>query len=77
MPAKTGWTVTSQRPFQEFTDSGQIVSGKEVTFRTDSNYVGTIFIPDSVYGNIDQVKDLINKEVSRIMAVHTLSGTAG
>lgn len=69
------WQVTNQEPAQEFPTNGNPVTGKRITFTTSTGYSGTVFVPDPVYAQPDQVKEIIANEVRRVVAIHTLTGT--
>jgi hypothetical protein len=73
--ADYSWQVTGQAPDQQINQNGDIVNGKLVTFTVNpQGYTGTIFIPDVIYGNIDATREMIQREVDNIVAVHQLSG---
>lgn len=45
-----GWAVTSQAPDQVIvSDSGQVQTGTQVYFATESGNTGSIFVPDQHY----------------------------
>lgn len=69
------WTVTAQTPETVFDNNGNSTTGKQVSFTVQpSGYQGQVFIPDSVYANVEGVRERIQGEVDIVMAVHNLSG---
>lgn len=69
------WQVTGQTPEQQFDASGNTTTGKLISFSVSpQGYQGTVFVPDSVYANVDDVRTLIQAEVDRVVAVHALTG---
>jgi len=74
---KVSWTVTSQSPSTKFGPDGNPIEGKDVNFETTIGYKGTVFIPDSVYGDPSAVRQMIASEVQTVAAIHGLSGTTG
>lgn len=69
------WNVVSQSPTQKFDSNGNPIDGKTVTFKTSTGYEGSLFVPDPVYAQPDQVKEMILGEVKRVAAIHALSGS--
>lgn len=69
------WSVVSQQNDQQFDLSGNVVTGKTITFSIlPQGYTGSLFVPDVIYANTDAVKEAIQMEVDQIVAVHQLTG---
>lgn len=69
------WEVTSQANEQQIDATGNLVTGKNVTFTImPTGYTGTLFIPDVIYANTDAAREAIQREVDAVVAVHNLTG---
>ena len=69
------WQVTGQTQDTEFDPQGNAVPGKRVAFTVQpSGYTGSVFIPDSVYVNIDAVRERIQAEASMVSQIHGMTG---
>lgn len=73
--AEYTWQVTGQTQETQFDTLGNAIPGKQVTFTVQpSGYVGSVFIPDSVYANVDAVRERIQAEASMVSAIHGMTG---
>lgn len=69
------WIVTSQQPDQyDFTAPGNPVLGTVIFFSTAAGNNGSLFVPQSVYGNLKHVKSLIAAKVRQVDEVGALAG---
>lgn len=75
MDTPVTWKVVSQQQTQQFDPNGNPINGKNVTIETTTGYKGSVFVPDSVYSQPDQVKELLANEAKSVVAVHGLTGT--
>lgn len=69
------WEVTNQSQTTKFDNAGNEIPGKNVTYKTSTGYEGTVFVPDSVYGDPSNVRDIINAQVKDVAGVHGLKGS--
>lgn len=76
-PNAPAWWVESQRETTEVTGAGRLVTGVEVTYSTRGGHTGTVFIPDSTYAHLDQVKATIQAAADHADAVANLSADGG
>lgn len=71
--AATTWQVTAQQQTTALYGT-RFVRGVEVQFTTGLGHSGSVFIPQDVYGNTDQVKAMIAAAAVQMDAVGSLSG---
>jgi hypothetical protein len=77
MPAPVTYQVTAVVPKVEYGSQGQQVAGKSITFATSTGYEGTVFVADSILGDVDRVKAAIEAEVRIVVAAQQIAGTIG
>ena len=69
------WQVTGQTQETAFDTQGNQVEGKRIQFTVSpSGYVGTVFIPDTLYANVDAVRERIAAEAAMVSAIHGMTG---
>lgn len=68
------WQVTSQQEVMEPDQSGNIVRGVRVYFTTSTGASGSVFVPATVYGNVDSVRAMLQAQVDATSAVAGLNG---
>ena len=73
-PQPTGWRVLGQAPSTQADQTGRFVRGMVVQFVTATGVNGEVFVPDSVYGNTDTVRQIIAQKAASIDAVANLGG---
>ena len=69
----TGWQVTGQSPTTVPSPSGTVERGMNVTFRTSTGVLSTVFVPDSMY-TPDNVKNIIAQKAAVLDQVSGLKG---
>lgn len=72
---KTTWTVTSQSPAQQPDAMGNLISGRNIQYQTNTGYTGSVFVPDSVYADVNAVQALLQADVQQVAAVSALGGS--
>lgn len=73
-PQPTGWRVLGQAPSTQADQTGRFVRGMIIQFVTATGVNGEVFVPDSVYGNTDTVRQIIAQKAASIDAVANLGG---
>jgi hypothetical protein len=68
------WTVTSQTETMDLDQTGNAVPGWKISFMTASGQSGSVFVPNTVYSNVDVVKKMISDRVATITAIAGLTG---
>jgi hypothetical protein len=71
----TTWSVTSQQQTTALYGT-RFVRGVEIAFVTGLGHSGSVFVPQDVYSNTDQVKAMVAAAAAQMDAVGSLSGTA-
>jgi hypothetical protein len=76
--AKHAWNVTSAVHDQVInTDAGQTITGSYVYFLiADIGETASVFVPDNIYAQTDQVKRMIEDKVRHVTRVRELAGEA-
>lgn len=69
------WKVTAVAPETQFNSSATPLPGKRVSFTTSIGYDGAVFIPDTVFGDVNAWRPVIEAEVMRVAAAQALTGT--
>lgn len=72
-PGPGGWTVTNQTEVTKPDPSGNFTAGVQVYFTTALGQSGSVFVPDSVYPNVDQVRAMIAARAAIVDQVRQLS----
>lgn len=73
-PAVT-YQVTRVTPDTQFPVGEQPVQGKLVAFTTSTGYAGSVFVPDSVFGDQNAVKGLIEGQVKLVAQAQAITGS--
>lgn len=74
---KVDYRVTGVADDTQFTAGSSPVPGKRVSFSTSTGYDGSVFLPDTVFGDMAAVRALIEATVYQVAAAHGLSGSIG
>lgn len=69
------WQVTGITPDVQATPQNTLVPGKQVAFSLSTGYEGKVFIPDSVFGDVNAVKEAVAIQVRAIVAASAITGT--
>lgn len=69
------YQVTNVVPRTEFGPTSQPIPGKMVTYTTSTGYEGSVFIPDSVFGDLNAMRKVIEGEVMAVARAQALTGT--
>jgi hypothetical protein len=69
------YEVTTVTTDTQFTGSATPVTGKRVGFTTSTGYIGAVFVPDGVFGDLGAVQTLIEAEVRKVAAAQAIAGT--
>lgn len=69
----SGWTVTGQQQKTQLGQGGTFERGYDVSYQTTLGHTGSVFIKDTLYGNIDAVRALIQTAAENSDAVGTLT----
>lgn len=69
------WEVTAVAQDTQYSPTAAPIAGKRVSFTTSTGYAGTVFIPDSVFGDLDAVRQVIDGEVAKVAAAQVITGT--
>jgi hypothetical protein len=73
---QSGWTITGQTQGSVVNDSGQVVQGVNVFFRTGNGTSGSVFVPQNLY-SVDNVRTMIAQQAATIDAIDNLTAEAG
>lgn len=71
------YSVTGVTQETKYNINGTPIPGKNVTFTTSTNYQGTIFIPDTVFGDLTAMRQAIDGEVKAVANAMMITGTIG
>ena len=74
-PASITYKVTGVTPETRYTPTATPVPGKRVTFTTSTGYEGSVFAPDTVFGDLDAVRQLVEGEVRTVAAAQAITGS--
>lgn len=69
------YQVTAISPDRQLNGQSDVVPGKRVTFKTSTGYEGTVFIPDSVFSDMNVVRQLVEAEAMLIAQAQQIAGT--
>jgi hypothetical protein len=69
------WNIVSQVEALEPAPTGQIVRGVRIYFKTSLGNSGSVFVPDTMYGNVDTVREMLQTAVRSSVDIHRLTGT--
>lgn len=72
-PGPGGWTVTSQTEVTKPDPSGNFTTGVQVYFTTALGQQSSVFVPDNIYPNVDQVRQMIAAKAAIVDQVRQLS----
>lgn len=70
-----GYEVTGITQETKYGPNGAPIPGKNVAIKTSSGYEGTLFIPDSVFGDANAMRQAIEGEVKAVGAALGIKGT--
>ena len=70
-----GYEVNAVTQETKYSLTGSPNPGKNVTFTTTTGYEGTLFIPDSIFGDAAAVRQAIEGEVKVVSAALAITGT--
>lgn len=68
------WKVTGTTPTVRFTPGTGPVEGFDVSFVTDTNITGTVFVATAQVSNTAFVAATITERVAHLDAIHNLNG---
>lgn len=68
------WSVVSQVETVEQGVNSQIVRGVRITYKTSLGNSGSVFVPDSVYGNLDTVRQMLADAVKTSTTIQAMQG---
>lgn len=69
------YQVTTVTPETQYGPTATPNPGKRVTFTTSTGYEGSLFVPDSVFGDIAALRVMIEGEVKKVAAAQAVAGT--
>jgi len=69
------YTVTGITPDVQATPANTLVTGKQVAYTMSTGYEGKVFVPDSVFGDVNAVKEAVELQVRAIVAAGAITGT--
>lgn len=72
-----GYEVTGVTQETRYGLNGTPIPGKNVAFKTTAGYEGTLFIPDSVFGDATAMRQALEGEVKAVAAALMITGTVG
>lgn len=72
-----GYEVTGVTQETKYAINGTPIPGKNVAFTTTTGYAGTLFIPDSVFGDTNALRQAIEGEVRSVGAAMSIKGNVG
>lgn len=73
--ADVTYRVTGVAPETQYNQLGTAIAGKRLTITTSAGYEGTLFIPDSVFGDLAAVQQAVEGEVRRVAAALAVAGS--
>lgn len=73
--APVDYRITSVTPETKYTATATPIPGKVVAYSTSTGYEGSAFVPDTAFGNLVTVRQIIEAEVRQVAAVQALTGT--
>lgn len=69
------WKVTAVAPETQYNSSATPIPGKRVSFTTSIGYDGSVFIPDTVFSDVNTWRQIIEAEVMKVAAAQSVAGT--
>ena len=69
------YKVTGVTPETQYTPTATPIPGKKVTFQTSTGYEDAVFIPDTVFGDLDAVRQVIEGVITQVAAAQAITGT--
>lgn len=69
------YQVTRITPDTQFPPGDQPVKGQLVSFTTSSGYAGSVFVPDSMFGDQAAVRQMIEAQVKLVAMAQSIAGT--
>ncbi len=73
--AAVTYQVTAVAPETQYNQLGTAIPGKRLTITTSAGYEGTVFVPDSVFGDLAAVQEAVEGEVRRVAAARAITGS--
>jgi hypothetical protein len=71
------YNVTNVTPETSYGPGATPINGKRVAFSTSVGYDGSIFVPDSIFGDTRAWRAIIEAEVLKVAAAQAVTGTIG
>jgi len=69
----SSWRVTGQQQTMRIGPTGDATHGVEVMFSTGHGVAGSVFVPDSVYADPQQVREAVAARAAQLDAVSTMT----
>lgn len=69
------YRVTTVTADTQYNIQNAPVTGKRITFEMSTGYTGSVFVPDTVFGDMASVRGIIEGEVKMVAAAQAISGT--
>lgn len=69
------YTVVSQYPDMDLGPGGTPVRGVRVMFDLSNGDKGSIFVPNAIYSNLDQVQQMVQDAAVSLVNTANISGT--
>lgn len=73
--ASITYQVTGVAPDIQYPAAGSPVFGKKVSFTMSTGYEGSVFVPDTVFGDAKAVHEAVTSQVRMVAAALAISGT--
>jgi len=71
------YNVTNVVPETSYGPGASPVNGKRISFTTSLGYDGSIFVPDSIFGDTAAWRAIIESEIVKVAAAQAVAGTVG
>ena len=71
------YNVTNVVPETSYGPGASPINGKRISFTTSVGYDGSIFVPDSIFGDTAAWQPIIESEIKKVAAAHAVTGTVG
>ena len=71
------YNVTNVVPETTYGPTATPINGKRISFTTSIGYDGSIFVPDSIFGDASAWRAIIESEVLKVAAAQAVTGTVG
>jgi len=69
------WRITGVTQDTQYSPTASPIPGKRVAFTTSGGYDGSLFVPDTIFGDKAAVADMVAHEVQMVADVQAISGT--